>query len=58
MVKVLFLKLAARKWFVRFHSGNFDVKNELRSVRPITEKDNGILENFEQDRHISSHDIL
>ena len=31
-------KLAARKWFVRFRSGNFDVKDEPRSDRPITEK--------------------
>ena len=50
-------KSAARKWFARFRSRNFDVKDEPRSNRPITEKSDEILEKIEQDRHISSHDI-
>jgi len=28
-------KSAARKWFTRFRAGNFDVKDESRSGRPI-----------------------
>ena len=31
-------KSAARKWFAHFRAGNFDVKDEPRSGRPITEK--------------------
>lgn len=50
-------KSAARKWFARFRSGNFDVKDESRSGRPITEKADEILEKVQQDKHISSVDI-
>ena len=45
------------KWFARFRSINFDVKDEHRSGRLITEKSDEILEKIEQYRHISSHDI-
>ena len=31
-------KSAAQKWFARFRAGNFDVKDEPRSGRPITKK--------------------
>ena len=31
-------KSAARKWFAHFYTGNFDMKDESRSGRPITEK--------------------
>lgn len=50
-------KSAARKWFARFRSGNFDVKDAPRSGRPAFEKVDEILEKVDQDRHISSHDI-
>ena len=50
-------KSAARKWFVRFRSRNFDVKDELRSGRPITEKSDEILEKIVRDQHFSSPDI-
>ena len=32
-----------QNWFARFRFGNFDVKNELRSARPIVEKADEIL---------------
>jgi len=35
-------KSAARKWFARFRAGNFDVKDESRSGRSITEKSDEI----------------
>jgi len=47
-----------QSWFKRFQSENFDVKDTLRSGRPITEKVDEIMEKVEQDRHISSHDIV
>lgn len=50
-------KSTARKWFARFRSGKFDVKDESRSGRPITEKADEILEKVQQDKHISSVDI-
>lgn len=47
----------ARKWFRRFREGNFDVKDALRTGRPITEKVDLILEKIKEDRHISTRDI-
>ncbi|GBP93313.1 Histone-lysine N-methyltransferase SETMAR [Eumeta japonica] len=47
----------AQNWFKRFQSGNFDVNEEPRSGQPVTEKVDAILENVEQDHHISSYDI-
>ena len=46
-----------QNWFARFRSGNFDVKDESRSGRPIVDKDDEILKKIEIDRHISSRDI-
>ncbi|GBP24411.1 Tubulin polyglutamylase TTLL5 [Eumeta japonica] len=34
----------AQNWFKRFHSGNFDVKDEPRSGNPVTDKVDAILE--------------
>lgn len=50
-------KFVARKWFARVCSGNFNVKDESRCGRPITEKSDEILEKVQQDKHISSVDI-
>ena len=50
-------KLAVRKRFARFRSGNFYVKDEPHSDQPITEKSDKILEKIEQGGHISSHDV-
>ena len=50
-------KSAARKCFARFRSRNFNIKDQPRSGRPITEKSDAILEKIQQDRHISNHDI-
>jgi len=41
-------KSAARKWFARFGAGNFDVKDEPRSGRPITEKSDEIIVKVER----------
>ena len=43
--------------FAHFRFTNFDVKDEPRPGRPITEQSDEILEKIEQDWHISSHDI-
>ena len=45
----------AQQWFARFHFGNVDVKDGLRSGWPIVEKVDDIIEKI--DRHISHHDI-
>ena len=50
-------KSAARKWFARCRSRNFDVKDEPRPGRAITENSDEILDNIEQDQHISSYNI-
>ncbi|CAF4798103.1 unnamed protein product [Pieris macdunnoughi] len=44
--------------FKRFQSGNFYVNDARRSGRPITEKMDDIFEKVEQDRHISSYDVV
>ena len=50
-------KSAARKWFARFRTGNFNVKDEPRSGRPITEKSDEIMEKVECDKHVSTVEI-
>ena len=50
-------KSAARKWFARFRAGNFDVKDEPHSGRPITEKSNEIMVKVERDKHVSTVEI-
>ena len=47
----------AQMWFKRFKSGNFCVKDEVRSGRLITDKISAIFEKVEQDRHINSYDV-
>ncbi|GBP48734.1 Histone-lysine N-methyltransferase SETMAR [Eumeta japonica] len=47
----------AQHCFKHFQSSNFDVQDEPRSDRPVTDKVVAILEKVEQDRHISSYDI-
>ncbi|GBP33380.1 Histone-lysine N-methyltransferase SETMAR [Eumeta japonica] len=47
----------AQNWFKSFQSGNFDIKDERRSGRPVTDKVTAIVEKVQQDRHISSYDI-
>ena len=42
-------KYAAQKWFGRFRSGNFNVKHDSRSGRPISEKADEIREKVQQD---------
>ena len=51
------IKSPARKRFARFRSGNFKVKDEFHSGRPITEKLMITFWKSEHDRRISSHDI-
>ena len=50
-------KSAARKWFARFRAGNFDVKDEPRSGRPITGKFDEIIVKVERDKHVSTVEI-
>jgi len=50
-------KSAARKWFARFHAGNFDVKDEPHSGRSITEKSDEIIVKVERDKHVSTVEI-
>ena len=50
-------KATAKRWFSRFRSGNFYVKDAFRTWWPITEKVDEIMSIVEQDRHVSSHDI-
>ncbi|GBP40022.1 Retinol dehydrogenase 10-B [Eumeta japonica] len=42
---------------LRFHSGNFDIKDALRSGRSVTDKADAILKKVELDQDISSHYI-
>ena len=44
-------KSAAQKWFARIRSGNFNVKDNLRSGRQISEKADEFREKLQQDRH-------
>ncbi|GBP77168.1 Histone-lysine N-methyltransferase SETMAR [Eumeta japonica] len=47
----------AQSWFKCFQSGNFDVRDEPRPGRPLTDKVDAILEKGEQDRRITPYDI-
>ncbi|GBP10828.1 hypothetical protein EVAR_5421_1 [Eumeta japonica] len=47
----------AQNWCKNFQFGNFDVKDQPRSGRPVTNKVDAILEKIEQDQHISSYHI-
>ncbi|GBP95156.1 hypothetical protein EVAR_70382_1 [Eumeta japonica] len=40
----------AQNWFKHFQSGNFDVKDEPRSGRPVTDEVQAILEKVEPDQ--------
>ncbi|GFY24786.1 histone-lysine N-methyltransferase SETMAR [Trichonephila clavipes] len=44
-------------WFRRFRSGIFDVKEALRTDRPIIKNVDKITEIIEVDRHVSSRSI-
>ena len=44
-------KSAAQKWFARIRSGNFNVKDNSGSGRPMSEKADKIHEKLQQDRH-------
>ncbi|XP_011052820.1 PREDICTED: histone-lysine N-methyltransferase SETMAR-like, partial [Acromyrmex echinatior] len=46
-----------QEWFVRFRSGNFDVKDRPRSGRPVIEKVDEILQLVKQDWHVSCQEI-
>jgi [histone H3]-lysine36 N-dimethyltransferase SETMAR len=46
-----------KRWFSRFRSGNFDIKDESRSGRPITKEIDEILKLIHEDRHISTRHI-
>ena len=54
MVKIL--KISSTE-MVRFRAGNFDVKNEPRSGRSITEKSDEIMVKIERDKHVSTVEI-
>ena len=45
------------EWFARFRSGNFDIKDALRSGRPPVKELDEILQPVEQDRHASCQEI-
>lgn len=47
----------AQKWFARFRSGNFDVKDAPRSGRPITARVDEILEKIGQNPHATTREI-
>ncbi|GBP22856.1 b(0,+)-type amino acid transporter 1 [Eumeta japonica] len=48
----------AQNWFKRFESGDFDVKDEPHSDRPVIDKVDAILEKIEQDLHIRFYRIV
>ena len=49
--KSILSKSAAQKCFARIRSGNFNLKDNSRSGRQISEKADKIRENLQQDRH-------
>jgi hypothetical protein len=54
---MFWLKTGSKIFFARSHSGNFIVKDELPSYRPVTEKIDEILKLEEQDQHASYLEI-
>ena len=56
-VKILYQNQQHGKRFARFRAGNFDVKDEPRSGRPITEKSDEIMVKIERDKHVSTVEI-
>ena len=50
-------KRLAQKWFARFRSGNFDVKDAPRVGRPVVENCDKIIKIVETDRHLSIYSI-
>jgi len=55
MVKILYQN--QQQWFARFRTGNFDVKDEPRFGRPITEKSDEIMVKVERDKYVSTVEI-
>ncbi|GBP84627.1 hypothetical protein EVAR_65552_1 [Eumeta japonica] len=47
----------ARSGAANAKSGNYDLKDESRSGRPVTDEVDTILERVEEDRHISSYNM-
>ncbi|GBP39353.1 Histone-lysine N-methyltransferase SETMAR [Eumeta japonica] len=47
----------AQNWLKRFQRGNFDVKDESRSGRPVIDKVDAVLKKLEQGQHISSNNV-
>lgn len=45
----------AKQWLPQFHSGNLDLNEAPCSGSSIVEKVDEIMENIDQDRHISCH---
>jgi len=56
-MKISLSKSATQKWFARFRAGNFDVKDEPCSGRPITKKSDEIMVKVERDKHVSTVEI-
>ena len=50
-VESILSKSAAQKWFARIRSGNFNLKDNSGSGRPISEKADKIREKLQQDRY-------
>ena len=50
-VKVFYQNLLRRKWFARIRSGNFNLKDNSGSGRPISEKVYEIREKLQQGRY-------
>jgi len=51
-MKILYQNQQHGKQFARFRAENFDVKDEPRSGRSITEKSDEIMEKVERDKHV------
>lgn len=54
-----YVNCMVKEWLVRYHSGNLDVKNAIRSGRPVRGKvDEIIMQMVEQNRHSSCQEIV